>query len=505
MKKADVIDIGTEERMLLTRGLFDQRAFYRLTDRLYRSHSVEEAYEAALDAMKELLGCERVSILRFDVAGVMRFMAARGLSDGYRKAVEGHTPWRPGDKDPEPIYVADIEAANEPESLKAVIRSEGIRALAFIPLTVNQAVVGKFMLYYETPREFDERERQIALIIARQLGFSIERQAADVTTARLVALVDSSDDAIVAKTLDGVIQSWNHGAEKLFGYAANEVIGKPITILIPPDRLAEEETILSRIRRGERTSHYATIRKRKDGSLFHVSLTISPIIDATGRIVGASKIARDFTDQHLAQERQLLLLREMNHRVKNLFAVTSSMLNLSARQADSPTALAASVTGRLDALARAHGLTMAATNAEHLGQDHGTTLHVLAETILSPHRQGHGDRFSVSGDDIPIGGKAVTPIALLLHEFATNAVKYGSLSEPGGRVDLETALKGEIIEITWRESGGPAVTNPQEKSFGSRLVEATAIQLGGSVKYDWRREGLVIRCQLARSIVAPFM
>ena len=190
MKNADVLDIGTKERMLLARGLLDQRAFYRLTDQLYRSRALAEAYEAALDGITELLGCERASILRFDAMGVMRFVASRGLSDAYRAAVEGHSPWEQGVEDPDPIYVADIEIAAVPESLKAVIRSEGIRALAFIPLTVNRTVVGKFMLYHAVPHEFDLREREIALIIARQLGFSIERQAADVAAGRLVALIE---------------------------------------------------------------------------------------------------------------------------------------------------------------------------------------------------------------------------------------------------------------------------------------------------------------------------
>ncbi|MGE4249869.1 MAG: PAS domain S-box protein [Parvibaculaceae bacterium] len=500
--KTGVVDSDIIERTRLTRGLLEQRAFYRLTDRLYRSRALAEAYEAALDAIVELLGCEKASILRFDPAGVMRFVASRGLSDAYRAAVEGHSPWRKGDVDPDSIYVADIEKAKEPESLKATIRVEGIRALGFIPLTVNQAVVGKFMLYHTAPHEFDERERQIALIIARQLGFSIERQAADVAAGRLVALVESSDDAIVAKTLDGVIQNWNRGAESLFGYTAEEVIGKSITILIPPDRLTEEETILSRIRKGERMSHYATIRRRKDGSLIHVSLTISPIIDASGQIIGASKIARNFTDQHLAQERQQLLLREMNHRVKNLFAVTSSILSLTARQAESPSALASSVISRLDALARAHGLTMAGLDAQDLMRDRGTTMHALARSILSPHGEAD-ERFTLRGEDIQVSAKAVTPVALLLHEFATNAAKYGSLSVPGGRVGIDTKLDDGVIELAWRETGGPAVESTQEQGFGSRLVEATARQLEGDITRDWGRDGLLITLRLAATSVMP--
>ena len=112
----------------------------------------------------------------------------------------------------------------------------------------------------------------------------------------LSAIVDSSDDAIISKNLDGIITSWNKSAERLFGYTAEEAIGKPITILIPQDRLEEEPKIISRLKRGERVDHFETIRRRKDGSLIDISLTISPVRDASGKIVGASKVARDTTE-----------------------------------------------------------------------------------------------------------------------------------------------------------------------------------------------------------------
>jgi PAS domain S-box-containing protein len=112
----------------------------------------------------------------------------------------------------------------------------------------------------------------------------------------LASVVDSSDDAIVSKNLDGVIRSWNKGAERVFGYAAEEAIGKPITIVIPIDRHDEERTILTRIRQGERTDNFETIRQRKDGSLIVISLTVSPVRNANGEIIGASKIARDISE-----------------------------------------------------------------------------------------------------------------------------------------------------------------------------------------------------------------
>jgi PAS domain S-box-containing protein len=115
--------------------------------------------------------------------------------------------------------------------------------------------------------------------------------------ARLAAIIESSDDAIVSKTLEGVIRSWNKGAERIFGWAAAEVVGKPITVIIPRDRLDEEPQILARIRAGERVDHFETIRQAKDGHLLNVSVTISPVRDNYGRIIGVSKIARDVTLQ----------------------------------------------------------------------------------------------------------------------------------------------------------------------------------------------------------------
>jgi PAS domain S-box-containing protein len=124
-----------------------------------------------------------------------------------------------------------------------------------------------------------------------------ERKQAERTTALLAAIVDSSDDAIVSKSLDGIITSWNRGAERLFGFTAQEVIGRHITLIIPPTRWNEEATILERLRRGERVDHFETVRFRKDRTPLDVSLTISPVRAADGAIIGASKVARDITER----------------------------------------------------------------------------------------------------------------------------------------------------------------------------------------------------------------
>src|SRR6202030_1222441 len=129
-----------------------------------------------------------------------------------------------------------------------------------------------------------------------------ERRLAEQATGLLAAVVESSHDAIVSKNLNGVITSWNKGAERLFGYAAEEAVGQNITMIIPPERRQEERTIVEQLARGERVDYFETVRMRKDGSLLDVSLTISPMKDASGRVVGASKLARDITERTRGEE-----------------------------------------------------------------------------------------------------------------------------------------------------------------------------------------------------------
>ena len=327
----------------------------------------------------------------------------------------------------------------------------------------------------------------------------------------LASIVESSDDAIVSKNLDGIITSWNRGAARLFGYTAEEIVGKSITIMIPGDRLDEETKIIDCVRRGERVDHYETIRRRKDGTLVEISLTVSPVKDAQGRIVGASKIARDITELRRAQEQQNLLLREMGHRVKNLFAVASGVVTLSARSANTPQDMAKAVRDRLDALTRAHDLTRPGLlgMAEESSRD--TTLHALFATIFSPYAEISKDceqkglaqmlrapedrvRVIVSGPEVPIGGSAVTSFALLLHEFATNAAKYGALASASGSVRVDWSAKEDELALTWQEHGGPPIVGqPECNGFGSMLANRIVnSQFGGRLSHDWKPEGLTI-------------
>jgi PAS domain S-box-containing protein len=331
----------------------------------------------------------------------------------------------------------------------------------------------------------------------------MEGLSGDRAALHYAAIVESSDDAILSKDLNGVITSWNRGAQRIFGYTAEEAVGQPVTILIPTERHDDEPMILERIRRGERIEHYETIRQRKDGSLIYISLTVSPIKNQQGEIIGASKIARDVTELRRARERQELLLREMSHRVKNLFTVAISVLSLSSRSASSVPELIASARDRLSAIARAHDLILPHGSPQPAKP---TTLHSLIDAITSPHdiRIDRDERrFSVIGCDVEVSESVISSLALLLHEFVTNSTKYGALSAESGRIQIHCEDNGKSVVVRWTERGGPEVAEQtSESGFGELLTRSAVASLGGEISRDWRREGLVIRLSIPRERLA---
>ena len=304
----------------------------------------------------------------------------------------------------------------------------------------------------------------------------------------LASIVESSDDAIVSKNLDGIVTSWNTGAERVFGYTAEEAIGQPITIVIPEDRQNEERDILNRIRRGERIDHFETIRRRKHGSLIVISLTVSPVKNAEGKIVGASKIARDITEQKRSQEQIATLAREAEHRSKNMLANVQAAVNLS--HADSSQGLKEAIEGRIQALANVHSLFI---ESRWIGAD----LSKIAAQELAPYSEMDETRVHLDGPSVLLEPNAAQAVAMTLHELATNAAKYGSLSKPKGRIDLKWVHKpdGRLI-LQWIEVGGPAVQMPTRQGFGSRVIKRLIEQLKGNTRFDWRPEGLVCEITL---------
>jgi PAS domain S-box-containing protein len=306
----------------------------------------------------------------------------------------------------------------------------------------------------------------------------------------LGSIVDSSDDAIVSKNIDGIITSWNSGAEHVFGYTAEEAVGQPITIVIPQDRQDEERTILTRIRRGERIEHFETIRQHKHGNQIVVSLTISPVKNSEGKVVGASKIAHDITERKQKQEQITTLAREAEHRSKNLLANVQAMVNLS--QADTVGELKEAIEGRIQALANVHSLFVASRWI-------GAELTAIAKQELAPYGAADGQRVQVEGPEVLLEPDVAQAIAVILHELATNAVKYGALSVGGAQIDLKWFETDGRLNLRWSETGGPTIERPTRKGLGSQIIERMIAQLRGKVSFDWRPEGLV--CELSFPVV----
>jgi len=605
---------------------------YRLTDRLHRAENRAAIYDAAFDATSEGLAADRAAILLFGKDGPMKFVAWRNLSDDYRAAVEGHSPWKREDVEAAPILVPDIAASELPEPLKAAIRRENIGALAFFPLGAAGRVIGKLMIYYDRPRCFDG-DGDLGITIARQLAFAVSRivvnearerteiallKSIDTERARslelealmesvpaaiwvarnpectvitgnaaahalfrqqagdnlsllapegerprnydlyrngkrvepdggsvwraahgevvrdfemevryhdggarhvignatplrdennkifgavaafvditelkrardaqehLASIVEFSDDAIISKDTNGTILSWNRSAERLFGYKAEEIVGKNITTIIPAHLLDEEPQILARIKSGERIDHFETVRRRKDGTLVDISLTVSPMRNGRGEVVAASKIARDISEKKQAEAQHNLLIAELNHRVKNTLATVVSI----ARQTFSGIEMRevrAVFNARVRGLAQSHARLAEAnwTSVE---------LQTLFEDEFAPYRQSGNVR--VSGPPVELSPKAALTLGLAIHELATNAAKYGALSADGGVIDVRWTVDpdDDVLTITWQERGGPPVAPPTRTGFGRLLLErALAVDLGSRVTLAFEPQGL---------------
>lgn len=360
------------------------------------------------------------------------------------------------------------------DSALVIERPDGSRVVALVnvePLKDETGVVTGAVCWLHDVTHGDPpangklptREPHVDALLALLLREQLQATSRE-SEGRFHAIVEASDDAIVSKDLNGVITSWNKGAERAFGYAAGEVIGKPVMILIPPDRHDEEPQILDRIRRGERVEHYETVRQRKDGTLIDVSLSVSPIRDGSGKIIGASKIARDITQSKQAQARQELLAREVQHRTKNLFAVVHSVVARSFAGKQSVEDAKAAVMGRLHALAETHMMLM---DKDWQGAD----LADVVCTEMSPY----AGRVTIEGPSLVLTAKAAQNFALALHELATNAAKYGALSNAMGQIHIAWSTRsvngsGALV-FRWQERRGPLVLPPARKGFGSAVLE----------------------------------
>ncbi|MGO8696843.1 MAG: PAS domain S-box protein [Limisphaerales bacterium] len=271
----------------------------------------DQCLESILDAAISILGADKGNLQLADSTGTLIIRAQRGFDEPFlaffnsleiqHRSACG-AAMRSGRRTvAEDVTVSDLFKEGP---AKDVLLAAGVRAVQSTPLLASGGnLLGVVSTHFARPHLPAERQLRLMDLLARQAADYVERRRTEEMSARLAAIVDHSDDAIISKDLCGTIKTWNKGAERLFGYRADEAVGKPVTLLIPPERADEEPDILRRLRRGEHVDHYETVRRRKNGTLLNISLTVSPIKDARGQIIGASKIARDIDDRKRADER----------------------------------------------------------------------------------------------------------------------------------------------------------------------------------------------------------
>ncbi len=344
-----------------------------------------------------------------------------------------------------------------------------------------------------------------------------ERERADQAQQRMAALVESADDAIIIKDLDGVIRSWNAGAQRLLQYRAEEIVGQPITRLLPDDRQDEESAILDKIRAGQPVAHFETVRRRKNGSLVDVSLTISPIRDRTGAIVGASKIMRDTTERKryveelrrlnaeleeriLARNAQLrerdALLQEIHHRVKNNLQVISSLINMQVRTLSDNTTRAAlqQCRSRVETMAQIH--EMLYQSKDYSNVPFGRYAEELVTRVLSASGLSPDEvtvRFEMQ--DLSLAVDKAIPCALILNELISNALKHAFPDGAGAlRIELRMIDAGRVLLCVSDDGIGvsPDFDPARSTSLGMQLVVTLAEQLDGRLEIE-RGPGAVFR------------
>jgi PAS domain S-box-containing protein len=506
--------VDTEVEQSLAIRMAEQAALFDFTDALYRAESHTDVYESAVNAILAALRCDRASILMFDESNVMRFVAWRGLSDPYRRAVEGHSPWAADAVDPQPVSIADVDEADIPDALRGVVKSEGIRALSFIPVMAGGRLGGKFMTYYDRPHSFTGAELGLALILARQLGFSIERQRAE--EARIRAEEERRKNEERERQRAAELQAVMEAVPAMIWIThdqdARVITGNPASrafLRLHPDAspslsapdgespthfeamtdgrvLRVEELPVQRAARGEEVRNFELQVRFDDGTSSYLFGNATPFHDAEGRPNGGVAAFVDITERKRADSQRDFLVQELSHRVKNTLATVISIQNQSFAKAASPEDARTSFANRIRALAQTHGRL-----AE--GNWAGVSLETMLGDEIAPYRHEDGDNLQLSGPQVMLNAKSALTLGMAIHELVTNAAKYGALSRKGGRVAIvwESDARQNQLRIRWKETGGPSVVVPRRSGFGRLLLERVlTADLGGTAQLQFAPEGL---------------
>jgi PAS domain S-box-containing protein len=316
--------------------------------------------------------------------------------------------------------------------------------------------------------------------------------SAEQAEARLAAILAAAPDPIAVLSADGIVHTWNPAAERVFGYSAAEAIGRHATAFCPRDRVEELTGALEAVRAGRSVS-YETKRLRKDGSEFDAHVTNGPIVMPGGALAGITSTVRDITERKQVERRQMLLVRELSHRVKNLLAVVQAIATMTLSGKRITRRKREAFIGRLHALARAQDFVTAS-------DERGASLGSIVKAELA----AFGGRAAIEGPEIMANANFAQMFALVVHELATNASKYGALSRRAGRVtvrwQVEDGEEPARLRFSWSERGGPRIEEPGARSFGQRLIERA---LAGSPRISFSPEGFNYEVDVPLEALAP--
>lgn len=326
-----------------------------------------------------------------------------------------------------------------------------------------------------------------------------EHRFEDSYNARLAALAMASHDALFGLTLEGIIETWNPAAEKLFGYSASEAIGKNVNILARPDQREHQQQLLARALSSDVVTPYEARRQRKDGSVVDIVVALAPVRSADGTVTSISVAIHDISERKEWEQRQLFMARELAHRNKNSFAILQGILRSTLRNTKNPEDFAAAFSSRLHSLAAAQDVLTA-------NEWRGTELGALIRLQLAAHLFADDRRVEFSGPVISLAPEYASPLGLIFNELTTNAIKYGALSLPKGTVKINWHVEKidqtpSKLFITWQERGGPKITSKVIVGFGITIIEKGLPE--AVVKNNFAEEGLTCSLELALNRPIP--
>ncbi len=319
-----------------------------------------------------------------------------------------------------------------------------------------------------------------------------ERKRGQAETARMAAVASASQDALFGIKLNGMIEAWNPAAERLFGYSADEIVGRDISLLAGDAFSAEQAIIVAKVSSGETAGPLETKRLRKDGTSFYASLSVSPVRAANGTVTGMAATVRDISDRKEWEARQLLMSRELAHRVKNSFAVLQSILRSTLRTTSNPEQFAIAFSSRVYSLSVAQDVL---TDNDWKGAELG----VLARRQLAPYMSRIHNRIEITGPDVRLPPDHAVPFSLIFNELASNASRHGALSSDTGTVSLSWTVsiganQTRRLRVHWEERGNATQQPQSPDAYGAKLIDKSLA--GAIVSRNFGPEGLTCTIEI---------